>query len=189
MQDTRARLIEATFQEVYSKGYHGASLSHILTTANAKKGAMYHHFSSKKEMVLAMIEEKVHKRIQEFWQELATQETHILDLIVSILKDTTNRDFKRGCPLGNLLQETLVDDEDFSKLLSTIIEEWRELFETSLQKAKNNGEIKDINVKDTALFVIASFEGAILLSKNAHSSSQYDTCMEQLDAYLNSFRK
>jgi TetR/AcrR family transcriptional repressor of nem operon len=189
MQDTRSRLIEATFEEVYSKGYHGTSLSDILITANAKKGAMYHHFSSKKQMVLAMIEEKVQKRIQEFWQALNTCDTDILNLLMSIMKDTTNRDFKRGCPLGNLLQETLIDDEDFASLLTTIIHQWRDLFEKSLQKAKDNDEIHDINIKDTALFLIASLEGTILLAKNSHSPLEFDACMEQLDVYLNSFRK
>lgn len=188
MQSTKERLIEATFEEVYSKGYNAASLSDILKAADVKKGAMYHHFSSKKEMVLAMIEQKVQQRIYNYWKDLETQKDNIIEFIVSILKDTSNRDFKRGCPLGNLLQETLIDDEDFSQSLKNIIQQWQELFESSLQKAIDNHEIRNTNIQELALFIIATLEGAVLLSKNSCSSYEYDKCIQHLEHYLNSFK-
>ena len=188
MQSTKERLIEATFQEVYSKGYNAASLSTILKAADVKKGAMYHHFSSKKEMVLAMIEQKVQQRIYNYWKDLETQQENIIEFIVSILKDTSNRDFKRGCPLGNLLQETLIDDKDFALVLKNIIEQWQALFESSLQKALELQEIKNVNVQELALFIIATLEGAILLSKNSCSSYEYDKCINHLENYLYSFK-
>ncbi|MCV6608772.1 MAG: TetR/AcrR family transcriptional regulator, partial [Campylobacterales bacterium] len=103
MQDTRTRLIEATFQEVFSNGYKAASLSSILKRAESKKGAMYHYFSSKKEMVIAMIEEKIALRIENKWQKLLKEE-NILDSLIEILRDLNSWDLINGCPLGNLLQ-------------------------------------------------------------------------------------
>ncbi len=94
MSDIRSRLIEATFQEVYSKGYNAASLSSILKSANAKKGSMYHYFSSKKEMVLVMIEEKIKTRVEENWIKLENCEHDILKLLISIIKESANRDEK-----------------------------------------------------------------------------------------------
>jgi TetR/AcrR family transcriptional repressor of nem operon len=104
------------------------------------------------------------------------------------LKDTSKRDFSQGCPLGNLLQESLINDNDFAKLLKSIFSQWRDLFEQTLQKAINNNEIKNINTKEVSLFLIASFEGALLLSKQSKSSIEFDICVKQLEIYLNSFR-
>ena len=79
MQDIRTRLIEATFEEVFNHGYVGASLNNILKRADTKKGSMYHYFPSKKEMVLAMIEEKIEKRIENKWQAITSKEKDILN--------------------------------------------------------------------------------------------------------------
>ena len=53
MQDIHTRLINATFQEIYTYGYHATSLANILKRADTKK-----------EMVLRMIEKKIEIRKQ-----------------------------------------------------------------------------------------------------------------------------
>jgi len=189
MSDIRSRLVEATFQEVYSKGYSGASLASILKTANAKKGSMYHYFSSKKEMVLVMIEEKIRFRVEQNWIELQNCEKDILNLLIKIIKQSANRDFTKGCPLGNLLQECSCEDKDFSDILNEIFSNWSALFEQTLEKAYKVGEINQINFKDSALFLISSIEGALLVSKQSGSSKEFDICMKQLELYLLSFKK
>jgi TetR/AcrR family transcriptional repressor of nem operon len=44
METTRDKLINATFDEVFSHGYQGASLCDILAKAGVHKGSMYHFF-------------------------------------------------------------------------------------------------------------------------------------------------
>ena len=190
MQDIRTRLIEATFKEVYTNGYHATSLATILASADTKKGSMYHYFSSKKEMVIAMIEEKIETRIEKRWKDLSQKETNIIDFLVSILNDTENIDIKRGCPLGNLLQESLQDDEDFSEVLTKILNNWKKIFLAILQKAEQNDEIKKgISIEKCTTFLIASIEGALLIVKKSKKRKDYEDCMDQLTFYLNSIKK
>lgn len=189
MQDIRTRLIEATFQEVYSHGFAGASLANILKRADTKKGSMYHHFPSKKDMVIAMIEEKIDKRIEKKWQSLAQTEKNIIDLLISILQDTNSWDLTNGCPLGNLLQESLNQDEDFAKTLTNILDKWKQLFIDVLSKAKKEEEIKEeIEVHKVATFLIASIEGALLLAKKHEDKKDFHVSIEQLIFYINSLR-
>lgn len=131
-----------------------------------------------------MIEEKIAKKNKEYWKDLESKETDIIEFLIYMLKDSSKRDFAKGCPLGNILQESLINDEDFAKLVKSIFERWQELFEKTLEKAKKNKEIKDINTKSVSLFLIASFEGALLLSKQSQSSKEYDICNEQLVTYI-----
>jgi TetR/AcrR family transcriptional repressor of nem operon len=44
---------------VYTNGYNGTSMSMILEECNIPKGSLYHYFKSKKEMVLAVIKERL----------------------------------------------------------------------------------------------------------------------------------
>ena len=189
MSTVRQRLIDSTFQEVFSKGYSAASLANILNRAEVKKGAMYHYFPSKKDMVLAMIDEKLEQRSEKKWKPIIDSDGNLIDVLISILKDTEGFNLTEGCPLGNLLQEHLDEDKDFSNILTSILKKWKEIFITILDKAKAKNQIKkDINTLQCATFLIASIEGAILLSKKSHDNQDFKDCMDQLINYLNSLR-
>lgn len=190
MQSIRDRLIDATFQEVFSNGFKGASLANILDKAQTKKGSMYHYFPSKKDMVIAMIEEKIKNRIEKKWEKLSLCETNIIELLISILEDTENWDLKDGCPLGNLLQETLDYDEDFANILNNIVINWKKLFCNILQKAIKNSELNEnIEVEKVATFLISSIEGALLIAKKSKEIEDFENSMNQLIFYINSLRK
>ncbi|XOB61213.1 TetR/AcrR family transcriptional regulator [Campylobacterota bacterium DY0563] len=190
MSSVRERLIEASFHEVYTLGYSAASLSNILERAQVKKGGMYHHFPSKKAMVLTMLEEKLQDRINTKWKSLIETEKNQIEQIITIIKDKSAWDLKNGCPLGNLLQESLEHDEDFSKVLDSILEKWKLIFINALKKAKQNNEIDEtLNIEQCATFLIASIEGALLLVKKSNDDKNYDSCVIQLENYLNLISK
>jgi len=54
-QQTRDRLIEAALQQFVAHGYHGASMRQIAEAAGLALGGIYNHFSSKEEMLKAVI--------------------------------------------------------------------------------------------------------------------------------------
>ncbi len=189
MSQVREKLIEATFEEVFTSGYSAASLANILNRAEVKKGAMYHYFPSKKQMVLAMIEEKHLLRIEEKWKLLINESKDVISVLVSILHDTKSWDLKNGCAFGNLLQESFEDDEEFASLLMSILDNWKNLFINALQKAKEKNQInKNTDTKQCSTFIIATLEGAILLSKKSEDTNDFEDCMIQLTNYLNTLK-
>ena len=52
----RTRLIEATLTCLQERGYHGMSISQILSRAGASRGAWRHHYSNKNDLVAAAAE-------------------------------------------------------------------------------------------------------------------------------------
>jgi TetR/AcrR family transcriptional regulator, transcriptional repressor for nem operon len=190
MSNVRDRLIEATFEEIFTTSYSAASLANILNRAEVKKGAMYHYFPSKKAMVLAMIDEMLEKRIEKRWLCLLDTKKDEIDLIISILTNKKEWDLINGCPLGNLLQEPLDQDKDFADILNAILNKWKSIFIQALQKAKDKNLLNEnVNIKQCATFLIASIEGAILLSKKSKDTKDFDDCTAQLVSYLNSLKK
>jgi len=187
MKTSRQKLIDATFEELYKYGYSGTSLGNILINSGVKKGSLYHHFSSKKELVLAMIKEKFLERVEKNWEGLKRHDADTIDTLISILKNG-DRDFQNGCPMGNILQECSGLDEDFINLIDEILSLWEKIFEDTIAKAIKKGEIKTVNSKEMALFLIAVYEGAILMSKRSKSQKEYKICIEQLEFLLNSLR-
>ena len=189
MKTVKEKLIDATFYEVFTNGYNASSLTKILLRAEVKKGAMYHYFSSKKEMVLAMIEDKIENRINNKWKVLENTEENIVDTLIQIIKDIDNWDLSYGCPLGNLIQESMNEDDEFDNILTCILNKWEALLSKCLSKAKSLNQInQNTEIEQSSKFIIASIEGAILLSKKSHDKSNFIMCMNQLSFYINTLR-
>jgi len=66
-QPTREKLLDITFEEVYIHGYTATSVDTILKKAGIPKGSMYHHFKGKKELVLAMVKERLFPKMELFF--------------------------------------------------------------------------------------------------------------------------
>ncbi|MGB8982638.1 MAG: TetR/AcrR family transcriptional regulator [Anaerolineales bacterium] len=53
---TRDDILEAAAQVFRQKGFHGASMANIAEAVNLQKASLYHHVSSKQEILLALLD-------------------------------------------------------------------------------------------------------------------------------------
>jgi AcrR family transcriptional regulator len=60
---TRRELLTAAKKLIAERGFAEASLSEIADSAGVTKGALYHHFASKEELFLALLDEHFQERI------------------------------------------------------------------------------------------------------------------------------
>ena len=56
--ETRRALLDATVDCLLARGYQGTSLARIAETAGLTTGALQHHFKSRQQLMLAVIEEE-----------------------------------------------------------------------------------------------------------------------------------
>ncbi|MGW4244371.1 TetR/AcrR family transcriptional regulator [Nocardia sp. NPDC004722] len=91
---TVAKLVEATIEAIAEIGYHNASLGEISTRAGVSKGAVFRHFDSRTDLVVAAADE-VRRRHLLAAAELRNS-SHPLDLAAILrlirgeIRDTTN---------------------------------------------------------------------------------------------------
>src|SRR2546427_4638606 len=78
---TRKKLLQAAFEEIYRRGFQGASLETILAAAGVTKGALYHHFQDKAALGYAVVDEVVKGLLLERWLTLLERsEEHTSEL-------------------------------------------------------------------------------------------------------------
>lgn len=188
MQTTREKLIDITFDEIYSHGYQGTSLTTILTKAGVHKGSMYHFFANKKDMALAAINEKMLEKFDTRYIPIYDSKNGYLKAFFNVLKDTTKRDLKRGCPIANIVQEMSNIDPDFNALMKSIYETFRMNIKTILDKAIQNKELKNCNTEKLALFIASALEGAILAAKATGNESDYTDVVDEIIEYIETKR-
>lgn len=184
LETTREKLINATFDEVYSHGFQGASLGDILAKAGVHKGSMYHFFTNKKEMALHAIEETILKKFDERYGYIDTCSKGVLKSFFERLRDTSTRDFKRGCPIANVVQEMSNIDEEFNTLMKSIYGAFRSNVKAIFDKAVEVGELKPCNTTKLALFTTSTLEGAILSAKATGNVQDYVDVVEELIEHI-----
>lgn len=85
---TRARLVEAALELFGTQGFHATSVKAIADEAGLTKGALYHHFASKDELLREIHDEYVDHQLREFDRIVAEYDdprTQLEQLIHSIL--------------------------------------------------------------------------------------------------------
>ena len=190
---TRSRLLQAAFSEVYRYGFQSAGIDSILAATNVTKGALYHHFESKEALGYAVIEEIIAKLTSDRWllplQE--SKEKNAIDTLIGIVRGLPNRpkDIRQGCPLVNLAQEMSQLDEQFRKRLERIFRAWQEGIARTLKRGQLQGAVRrDLVPEETAGFLIAMIEGYEVLAKNSQDAKVWNTGISNMVGWLDSLR-
>src|SRR5215207_372645 len=163
---TREKLLQAAFQEIYRRGFQGASLDAILTQAGVTKGALYHHFPDKWALGYAVLKEVVKDLLLERW--LGVLDGHAGDPLTALqemLKERaaqlTSHEIELGCPLNNLAQEMSPLDERFRREITDTFDTWTEGFTKTLERGQAEGTVRrDVDAGNVAGFLVAAIEGS-----------------------------
>ena len=194
-EGTRERLLQAAYQEVFRSGFQSASIDTILAATNVSKGALYHHFDSKEDLGLAVIEEIVAETTRDRWarplQRSMDKDKDPIDALISVVQAIPARpkDVKGGCPLVNLTQEMSQLDEQFRKRLARIFHFWQEAIATTLRRGQSQGTVRaDLVPEETASFLIALVEGYEVLAKNAQDAKVWNAGIRNIVGWLKTLR-
>ncbi len=163
-KDTREKILDVAFEEFYTNGYNGTGLNTILEKAGIQKGSLYHFFASKKELGLAVINERITNRFKSRYGNFPASAKPLESLLV-FLSDPNNFDMQRGCPLGKLINELSNTDKDFEKALLEVYEGYEALIQESLESAIIKGELKPCDTKTLATFIGCVIAGTIQRAK------------------------
>ena len=192
-EQTRSELLNAAFREIWLNGFRSASLDSILAKTGVTKGALYHHFKNKTELGYAVVDEIVRHRVVTRWIEPLAAAKNPLDWLINFRNELTDAQLKEyrdfGCPLNNLAQELSSVDEGFRVRIDAIYKEWFDSTTHALERGRREGLVRDnFDARNTAIFIVALFEGAVGLAKNANSTEILTPCFEALIHYLEALR-
>jgi TetR/AcrR family transcriptional repressor of nem operon len=188
---TRKLLLQAAFREIYRSGFRSAGLDTILAATGVTKGALYYHFSSKKALGYAIVEEVIAASLRDKWLRPFRSGANPIDTLISIVQTTSLQPevVRAGCPLNNLAQEMSPLDERFRRRLAKVFHDWLEGTATALLRGQSEGTVRrDLDARDTASFLIAMYEGYVTLAKNAQDVNVWKVGIRNIVGWLQSLR-
>ena len=188
---TRELLLQAAFQEIYRSGFRSADLDAILAAAGVTKGALYYHFDNKEALGYAVVDEVIASNLHQKWVQPLRNAKNPIDGLIRIVQSESlkREDVQRGCPLLNLSQEMSGIDEGFRRRTARLFKDWHDAIAEALREGQKRGVVRnDINANETATFLIATYEGYVVLGKNSQDPRMMQSGQRRVSGHLESLR-
>lgn len=186
-ENTRKRIIQEAAAIFNTKGYEGSSVSDLLEVTGLKKGGLYRHFESKEEIALHAFDYAwsiAKKALRQSIDPKASPKTQLLQLIDGFV-DMEKQLIPGGCPLLN----TAIDSDDGNLRLRAKAEQaltgWLSFLEALIQQGIQQKELSStLNPKEAASCMIATLEGALMMSRLTHSQFPLNSACSFLTHWL-----
>ncbi len=183
---TRKRIVEAAAPIFNQHGYEGSSLNALMQATGLKKGGIYRHFASKEELA----GEAFDYTWEAAWKARllhVDERPNAIDKIKQLIANFVARrsPIPGGCPVLN----TAVDADDGNPLLRARVTKalrlWTGRLETYVKQAQRQRQAKsDVDPKAVATLIVASLEGALMMSRIQRSDHSLGRVQSHLNDYL-----
>ncbi|HEY5756003.1 MAG TPA: TetR/AcrR family transcriptional regulator [Steroidobacter sp.] len=189
-EGVRARFLDVAAELFQSRGYCATGMQAIFEEAGVTAGAFYHHFEGKKDLALAVIEERVAAEVEQTWIAPVREAKTTLEGVTSVFKNIATqleaRRAVRGCPLNNLTLELAFADPDFQQGLAKVFAHWQREIEAKLKQDMNEQALPRSKPGPLAAYIVAVYSGAMALSKVQQSAAPLLQCLPELRDRLSS---
>ena len=167
--DRRTQILDAAARLIGERGYVQTSVDDVIREAGLSgKSHFYHYFKSKEELGYEVLDRQVDRFTE---RGLALLSEPMIDPIerLSLFIDTlvagqAERGCKGGSPFGALAAEMADAHEGFRMRLAAAFERWSTQIRSLLWEARGR-LVEGTDAERLARFVIATLEGALLMSR------------------------
>ncbi len=186
---TQQVILDKAFDIFYKNGFESTTVAMVMEATKLSKGAFYHHFTNKKELVLAVIAQKVKKRIYDSMILPLYADGNVPEILKNVfsnrIRSFSEAEKRSGCPANNLINEIGDTEPAYQIALRKIIDEWKAALVALLEKGKRSGSIKNnINSDAVAIYLIGAFEGVRGLRKLYHNDEIFEDYLSAVNTYI-----
>lgn len=188
---TRQRIVEQSAPVFNRHGYAGTSMAQLMDATGLEKGGIYRHFESKQELAAAAFDYAWETVNEPRWRglEACSNSLDKLSLLVRNFVGQPQRAIPGGCPLLN----NAIDSDDGNPVLRgkahAALDQWRKMLVEIVCEGQRSRELrKDIDADQVATVIIASLEGAVMMSRMERTRDALLRVGRHLESYLEGLR-
>lgn len=185
---TRTNIVEVAATIFHQKGFKGTSLSDILTEAQISKGALYHHFSNKQELLYAVFDEVYKVNFLKRWNNITISTdpiNEIANVVESLALEGSDEEMCCGCPVHNLASELASVDESIRHRVDSLFCSIQKIISQGIETAKNNGDVgAHVDSKQISLFFMCTMSGIPQMVKSCQDREVYTQLTSALSDYV-----
>ncbi len=193
MNNRRSQILDAAAQLIAQRGYSQTSVDDVIRHSGLSgKSHFYHYFKSKEELGY----EVLNRQFERFAERgLAILREPMIDpmdrlalFIDSLVASQAERGWRGGSTFGSLASELADEHEGFRTRIETVFERWASQIQSLLWEARPR-MVDDVDTARMARFIIATLEGAVLMSRVKRDGAVMQGIAEDLKKYVNMHMK
>ncbi|GHO99266.1 TetR family transcriptional regulator [Reticulibacter mediterranei] len=189
-EQTRQAILGEAAQVFSISGYAGTSMDALTRATGLTKGGIYNHFGSKEALALEAFD-FARQLIQERFNEIIQDRHHPIDRLMavvlvfrSIIYDPL---LQGGCPVLNTATEADDTNPALRERAQQASSQWRTFITQTVKQGIEEQQLQPETKPDmVATVLIATLEGAIMLSKLYGDLIYMDQAVEHLSCYVQS---
>lgn len=188
-EQTKALIVEKTAPLFNMKGFAGTTLSDMEKATGLTKGSIYNNFTDKNAVALAVFDhhlKMVNAVIDAEMGKYASAKDQLLSYVKVYTNDILRRPFPLGgCPILNTAIESDDTHPELKKRAGSALMAWKNKIVGLIQKGIKEKTFRpSVDAEATALTMIATIEGAIMISRATGKLNHLKTIMKSVEKMI-----
>jgi TetR/AcrR family transcriptional regulator, lmrAB and yxaGH operons repressor len=184
MSTAREQILQTTCTLLEKQGFHGTGLNEIVKESGAPKGSLYYYFPEGKDQITseAVLQagQLTAQRIHNGLAASSSASKAVYDFVLNIADNVELSGFAAGSPLTAVAMETATTSERINLACRAAYSALQSAFQEKLLEAGFSKAKAD----ELSMFITASIEGGIILSRTYHTADPLRLVAKHLKALL-----
>lgn len=181
-QETKQRLIRAGLRLMLERGYNGVGLQDILSETGVPKGSFYHHFTSKEDFALQVVDAyvaDVHALLEATLSDRLRPPLERVRSFFEGVRDSYAAQGYLGCFLGALGQELSGASEVFRRKIEGCVGAIADRLAICLEEARASGDLPaTTDPAQMADVLVDAWEGAAFRTRLVRNGRPLDAVLD-----------
>lgn len=175
--ECRQRILEHVEHLLHLKGYHATSMEELAQYCGMTKANLFHHFGSKEDLALAVLDWKIVEFRARRVEPLCAQGDPVA--AVGAMFERAGELYggngcKAGCFMGNVAVEMSDLNEKFRVRVADFFKEWAGGMAACLARAQKAGLFgPSLEPRAAAESILSLYEGAILMARASRDATVF----------------
>ena len=167
-EQTRDQIMQAARVLFTRRGYHYTSIYDLFDQAETTKGAFFHHWKTKEDLALSILE-----RMEAFFD---SNFFHILDApgrsrdkienVINLISSSSNGDGGYGRLFATWCMELAENEDQLGPAVHRIKLRWCEFWKTLIQRTQDEKDMRaDISAENLSFLVVSAIFGVQLMKR------------------------
>lgn len=182
MHETKQRLLAAGLQLMLEHGYNGLGIQQILSDTGVPKGSFYHHFESKEDFALQVVDAyvaDVHALLEATLSNGRRAPLERVRGFFENVRELYEAQGYLGCLLGALGQELAGASEVFRRKIDGCVATIAQRLAVCLEEARKRGDLPaTTNTVQMAEVLVDAWEGAALRTRLARTGQPLEAVLD-----------
>ena len=188
MADRRSEILDSAAQLIAQRGYAQTSVDDVIRASGLSgKSHFYHYFTSKEALGYEVLGRTFERFAEHGLAVLRDPMLDPMDRLMRFIDELVAQQVERGCcggtPFGSLASELADAHEGFRQRIETVFTRWAEQIQALLWEARPRLR-DDVDTGRMARFIIATLEGAVLMSRVQKDVAALEGIADDLKRYV-----